>query len=301
MTTTTTTTTGPRRALGRGLESLLPSRPAEPVVNQTLQPVRDVPVSEIDPNPYQTRRHFDETAIAELAESICANGVMQPIVVRPVNGRYQLIAGERRWRASQKAGREWIPAVIKQVSNQQALEMTIIENLQREDLNPMEQARAFERLAQDFNLTQEQMSQRTGKERASIANFLRLLKLPQGVQDLIECNDLSLGHAKVLLMLDTPEAQWKAVEQVRAQSLSVRQTEQLVHRQLHPQDLPEREPKDKRSADPNVRAAEEGLQRALGVRVTIRDNQGKGKIVIEYASLEDFDRILESLGERPSA
>lgn len=297
---TTTTTNGPRRALGRGLESLLPSRPAEPVVNQAVQLVRDLPVSEIDANPYQTRRHFDETAIAELAESIRANGVMQPIVVRPVNGRYQLIAGERRWRASQKAGREWIPAVIKQVSNQQALEMTIIENLQREDLNPMEQARAFERLGQDFNLTQEQMSQRTGKERATIANFLRLLKLPQGVQDLIERNEISLGHAKVLLMLDTPEAQWKTVEQVRSQSLSVRQTEQLVHRLLHPQDAPEREPKDVR-ADPNVRAAEEGLQRALGVRVTIRDKQGKGKIVIEYASLEDFDRILESLGDRRPA
>jgi ParB family chromosome partitioning protein len=261
-----------------------------------VQPVRDLPVSEIDPNPYQTRQHFDEQAIAELADSIRANGVMQPIVVRPVNGRYQLIAGERRWRASQKAGREWIPAVIKQVSNQQALEMTIIENLQREDLNPMEQARAFERLAQDFNLTQEQISQRTGKERASIANFLRLLKLPQGIQELIERTDLSLGHAKVLLMLDTAEMQWKAVEQVRAQSLSVRQTEQLIQRLLHPQDAAEREPKDKPLVDPNVRAAQEGLQRALGVRVTIRDNKGKGKIVIEYASLEDFDRIVEALG-----
>ena len=295
---TTSTTTAPRRALGRGLESLLPSRPAEPVINQTVQPVRDLPVSEIDPNPYQTRHHFDEQAIAELAESIRANGVLQPIVVRPVNGRYQLIAGERRWRASQKAGREWIPAVIKQVSNQQALEMTIIENLQREDLNPMEQARAFERLGQDFNLTQEQISQRTGKERASIANFLRLLKLPQGVQELVERDELSLGHAKVLLMLDTPEAQWKVVEQVRSQALSVRQTEQLIQRLLHPQDAAERGPKDKRATDPNVRAAEEELQRALGVRVTIRDKQGKGKIVIEYASLEDFDRILESLGEK---
>lgn len=299
--TTTTTTTGPRRALGRGLESLLPSRPAEPVINQAVQPVRDLPVSEIDPNPYQTRHHFDEHAIAELAESIRANGVLQPIVVRPVNGRYQLIAGERRWRASQQAGREWIPAVIKQVSNQQALEMTIIENLQREDLNPMEQARAFERLGQDFNLTQEQISQRTGKERTSIANFLRLLKLPQGVQELVECNELSLGHAKVLLMLDTPEAQWKVVEQVRSQSLSVRQTELLIQRLLHPHDAPEREAKDKRATDPNVRAAEEELQRALGVRVTIRDKQGRGKIVIEYASLEDFDRIVESLGERKPA
>ncbi|HKR29919.1 MAG TPA: ParB/RepB/Spo0J family partition protein, partial [Terriglobales bacterium] len=183
--TITTTQSGPRKALGRGLESLLPSaRPAETTTSAALPPnaVRDLPISEIDPNPYQTRTNFDDQALNELAASIQSNGIVQPIVVRPVNGRFQLIAGERRWRASQKLGREFIPAVIKQVSNEQAMEMTIVENLQREGLNPMEEARAFERLAREFSLTQEQMSQRTGRERASIANLLRLLRLPEGVQ-----------------------------------------------------------------------------------------------------------------------
>src|SRR5690348_12086603 len=164
--TIATTQSGPRKALGRGLESLLPSsRPAETTISTALPPnaVRDLPITEIDPNPYQTRTNFDDQALNELAASILTNGIVQPIVVRPINGRYQLIAGERRWRASQKLNREFIPAVVKQVSNEQAMEMTIVENLQREGLNPIEEARAFERLAREFNLTQEQMSQRTGQ------------------------------------------------------------------------------------------------------------------------------------------
>ena len=298
--TTTTTQSGPRKALGRGLESLLPStRPAE-TVSAALSPnaVRDLPISEIDPNPYQTRSNFDDQALSELAASIQANGIVQPIVVRPMNGRFQLIAGERRWRASQKLGHEFIPAVVKQVSNEQAMEMTIVENLQREGLNPMEEARAFERLARDFHLTQEQMSQRTGRERASIANLLRLLRLPETVQQSIEKSDLTAGHAKALLALDNPETITSAAQKVRQLSLSVRQTEEMVHRMLAPGDAEQPEAKPKRAVDPNVRAAEEELQRALGVRVTIRDNKGKGKIVIEYASLEDFDRVVETFSSR---
>jgi ParB family transcriptional regulator, chromosome partitioning protein len=289
-----------RKALGRGLESLLPSaRPAETAPTTVLhgqQAVRDLPISEIDPNPYQTRTTFDEQALNELAASILVNGIVQPIVVRPHDGRYQLIAGERRWRASQKLGREIIPAVIKQVSNEQAMEMTIVENLQREGLNPIEEARAFDRLSSEFNLTQEQMSQRTGRERASIANLLRMLRLPETVQQAIEKGELSAGHAKVLLMLDAPDAILSAVQKIRAASLSVRQTEELIHRMLAPQDgSAQSDAKPKRPVDPNVRAAEEEMQRALGVRVTIRDNKGKGKITIEYASLEDFDRVVETL------
>jgi ParB family transcriptional regulator, chromosome partitioning protein len=297
---TIATPTGPRKALGRGLESLLPSaRPTEQSPTTVLhgqQAVRDLPISEIDPNPYQTRTTFDEQALNELAASILVNGIVQPIVVRPHDGRYQLIAGERRWRASQKLGREIIPAVIKQVSNEQAMEMTIVENLQREGLNAMEEARAFDRLSSEFNLTQEQMSQRTGRERASIANLLRMLRLPETVQQAVEKGELSAGHAKVLLMLDAPDAILSAVQKIRAASLSVRQTEELIHRMLAPQDgsaQPDNKPK--RAVDPNVRAAEEEMQRALGVRVTIRDNKGKGKITIEYASLEDFDRVVETL------
>jgi ParB family transcriptional regulator, chromosome partitioning protein len=296
---TIATPTGPRKALGRGLESLLPSaRPTEPSPTTVLhgQAVRDLPISEIDPNPYQTRTTFDEQALNELAASILVNGIVQPIVVRPHDGRYQLIAGERRWRASQKLGREIIPAVIKQVSNEQAMEMTIVENLQREGLNAMEEARAFDRLSSEFNLTQEQMSQRTGRERASIANLLRMLRLPETVQQAIEKGELSAGHAKVLLMLDAPDAILSAVQKIRAASLSVRQTEELIHRMLAPQDgSAQSDNRPKRVVDPNVRAAEEEMQRALGVRVTIRDNKGKGKITIEYASLEDFDRVLETL------
>jgi ParB family transcriptional regulator, chromosome partitioning protein len=296
----TTPSTGVRKALGRGLESLLPSaRPVAPPPTSHLQgqSVRDVPVTEIDPNPYQTRANINDQALNELAASILVNGIVQPIVVRPMNGRYQLIAGERRWRASQKIGKEFIPAVIKQVSNEQAMEMTIVENLQREGLNPMEEARAFDRLSREFNLTQEQMSQKTAKDRASIANLLRLLRLPEAIQHAIEKGDLTAGHAKVLLMLDSPEAILAAAQKIRAASLSVRQTEEMIHRLLAPQDGVSQEPKAKRAVDPNVRAVEEELQRALGVRVMIQDNKGKGKIVIEYASLEDFDRVVETLSK----
>jgi len=296
------TNSGVRKALGRGLESLLPSSrptpaPAEPNGPSAPQgqAIRDLPIGEIDPNPYQTRTTFDEQALNELAASILVNGIVQPIVVRPQSGRYQLVAGERRWRACQKLGREFIPAVIKQVSNEQAMEITIVENLQREGLNPMEEARAFDRLGREFNLTQEQMSQRTGRERASIANLIRLLRLPEPIQQSIERGEMTAGHAKALLALETPDAILKAAQKVRQLSLSVRQTEDMVHRMLAPGDEKQPDGKPARALDPNVRAAEEQLQRALGMRVTIRDTKGKGRILIEYGSLEDFDRVVEVL------
>jgi len=254
--------------------------------------VRDIPVTEIDPNPYQTRANFDDHALNELAASILVNGIVQPIVVRPMNGRYQLIAGERRWRASQKIGRESVPAVVREVSDQQAMEMTIVENLQREDLNPMEQAKAFDRLSREFGLTQEQMAQRTGKDRASIANFLRLLKLPTDVQMEIDGCNLTFGHAKVLMALEAAESISKAAKQVITQALSVRKTEELVYNLLHPV---EKAKKPEKAQDPNVREAARLLQQSLGVRVEIDDHKGKGKIVLKYASLEDFDRIVEML------
>ena len=179
-----------RKALGRGLDSLLPSRPTmSPIAMpaQATASAQEIPIDSIDPNPYQTRRRINEAALEELAESIRASGVVQPVVLRPTaNGRFQLVAGERRWHASRRAGKTTIPAVVRQISNEQAMEITIIENLQREDLNPMEQARAFERLSREFSLTQEQIASRTGKDRASIANFIRLLKLPEDVQNALE-------------------------------------------------------------------------------------------------------------------
>ncbi|MGA2963304.1 MAG: ParB/RepB/Spo0J family partition protein [Candidatus Korobacteraceae bacterium] len=286
-----------RKVLGRGLDTLIPAARAATATQPTPGPgemIHQLAVEQIDRNPYQTRSRFDEAALAELAESIKASGVVQPILVRPqLGGRFQLIAGERRWLASQRAGKTTVPAIVKQVSNEQAMEMTIVENLQREDLNPVEQARAYERLGREFGLTQEQMAQRTGKERSSVANFLRLLKLPSEVQTLLEESKLSFGHAKALMTLDSPEAVLKLANRAVALSMSVRQVEATVHSLVHPE--PKRE-KAERQVDPNVKEAERQMQRALGVRVQITDNKGSGKIVIEYKSLEDFDRVVEVLG-----
>jgi ParB family chromosome partitioning protein len=291
-----------RKALGRGLDTLLPaargiqaSTPAATGAPQqpAADTVRDIPVGLIDRNPYQTRTQFDEAALNELAESIQVSGVIQPVTVRNHAGRYQLITGERRWLASQRAGKPTVPAIVRQVSNEQAMEITIIENLQREDLNAVEQARAFERLAREFGLTQEQMAQRTGKDRSSVSNFLRLLKLPPDVLTLVESNKLSFGHAKALMALDSPEAMLRLATRALQLSLSVRQLESAAYNHMHPEPaLRKPEP----VADPNVREAEQQLQRTLGLRVQILDKHGKGKIILEYKSLEDFDRVLEMLG-----
>ena len=289
-----------RKALGKGLESLLPSVKASVDTAPPRQAdgtPREIPVSEIDRNPYQTRTRFDESLLSELAASIKATGVVQPVLVRPLpNGRFQLIAGERRWLASQVAGKETIPAILRHVSDEQAMEMTIVENLQRTDLNPMEQARAFDRLGQEFKLTQEQMAQRTGKDRASVANFLRLLRLPVEVQGKVEAGELTFGHARALLALENPDTILKAAQKVTALSMSVRQTESYVQGILHPEKN-HGEEKAKESLDPNVREARDLLQRALGLKVTIEDKNGRGRVIIEYSKLEDFDALMERLGE----
>jgi ParB family chromosome partitioning protein len=213
--------------------------------------------------------------------------------------RYQLITGERRWLASKKAGKATIPAIVQRVNDEQVLEMTIVENLQRADLNPMEQARAFYRLANEFKLTQEQVAVRTGKERATVANFLRLMKLPEGVQVKVETGDLTFGHAKALLALDHAEAIANAAQKVMALSLSVRQTENYVNGLINPE---AREKKasalPEQTADPNVREAEDRLRRSLGLKVKIEDKKGKGRVIIEYSGLEDFDALLEMLGSK---
>ena len=285
-----------RRALGKGLDSLLP----RPVIAPTGEPEggkpREIPVEHIDPNPFQTRSHVNEEQLAELAASIAANGVVQPILVRPLaGGRFQLIAGERRWRASKLAGKATVPAILRQVSDEQAMEITIVENLQRADLNPMEQARAFERLSREFHMTQEQMAQRTGKDRATVSNFLRLLKLPSNVQTRVEAGELTFGHARALLALEHAEEVEKAAQRIVALSMSVRQTESYVQGLIDPSRKAKKEPKEAPPVDPNVRDAQEQLQRALGLKVTIDDHNGRGKVVIEYARLEDFDALMERL------
>ncbi len=294
-----------RRALGRGLESLLPSKPAAapPPVPAPSKPdgkAFEIDVDLIDRNPFQTRTHFDEAKLAELAGSIAASGVVQPIAVRPLKeGRYTLITGERRVLASKKAGLKTIPAVVREVSDVQAMEMTIVENLQRADLNPMEQARAFHRLSSDFHMTQEQMAIRTGKERSSVTNFLRLLRLPEMLQDSVENGTLTFGHARALLALENADAILAAGKKVLALNLSVRATENFVQGILAP------EPKSKQAkpvapTDPNVREAQDQLRRSLGLKVTIEDKKGKGKVIIEYSGVEDFDAILTALGDKPS-
>ena len=298
--------TDKRRALGRGLESLLPSRPkptieiaASAAVPAAEGKPLEISVEKIDRNPFQTRKAFDEEKLDELAASIKASGVVQPILVRPgAEGRYTLVTGERRWLASQRAGKATIPAMVREVSDVQAMEMTIVENLQREDLNPMEQAHAFERLSREFRLTQEEMAQRTGKDRASVGNFLRLLKLPDDAQLYVEMGILSFGHARALLALP-PEQISKAAAKVISLHLSVRSTEKYVQGLLNPEmvakpvKLPEAQ-----WVDPNVREAEDRLRRSLGLKVTIDDKHGRGKVIIEYAGVDDFDAILSALGQQ---
>jgi ParB family transcriptional regulator, chromosome partitioning protein len=296
-----------RRALGKGLEALLPHRSVpQPIQIHAATEAAPAPAAPdgkplelaldlIDRNPFQTRSQFDEAALEELATSIAATGVVQPILVRPIaDGRYQLIAGERRLMASRKAGKTTIPAVVRQASDEQAMEMTIIENLQRADLNPMEQARAFDRLGREFQMTQEQMAKRTGKDRASVANFLRLLRLPTEIQGKVEAGDLSFGHARTLLALESPDAIMKAAQKVLALSMSVRQTESFVQNMLNPEKAEKKE-KSKEPLDPNVREARDQMQRALGLKVAIEDRGGKGKVIIEYANLEAFDSLMERI------
>lgn len=306
-----------RRALGRGLDSLLPSGPRivsaaapaampapasanipEPQGRPRGDTVAEIPLDFIDENPYQTRRTFDPAALQELSESIQVNGLAQPIVVRPGNnGRYLLVLGERRCRALRLAGKTTIPAIIRGLNEQQAAEMTIIENLQRQDLNCLEQARAFARLSRDFTLTQEQIGQRTGVSRESVANYMRLLKLPETVLNWIGQGKLGFSEARILLeaaaYLDTPGLE-KLAEEALTSEWTVKELQARLN-QLKQFGTSSAEPLPPKPIDPNVRAAQTELERRLGMRVRITDHKGKGKIVIEYRNLADFDRILELL------
>jgi len=249
----------------------------------------------IDANPYQTRYKFREEDLDDLASSIQVSGVLQPIVVRPGrDGHYVLIVGERRMRASKLAGKTTIPALIRHVSEQQAAEMTVTENLQRQDLNPLEQAFAFARLSKDFKLTQEQIGQGVGISRESVSNYMRLLKLPPKVQEYIGHGTLGFSEARVLLTLDDAPTIEKIAAQAVKEGLSVDALEVLVLRARGLLETPEA-PKGggARWVDPNVRQAQRELERILGTRVRIRDRNGEGKIVIEYNRLEDFDRVME--------
>jgi ParB family chromosome partitioning protein len=273
------------------LEALSEQRAAR---RQPEDAIMRVPLDQIDENPYQTRMKFDERALQELAESIRASGVVQPVVVRPSSsGRFVLILGERRCRAAKLAGETTIPAIVRQVSNEQAAEMTIVENLQRQDLNCLEQASAFARLSREFGMTQEQIGVRTGCSRESVANYMRLLKLPEEVRAYLASGELGFSEARVLLQLGNPELIPQMAKRAVDERMSVAQLGLAVERfNMPPDGQPEPPAK---TADPNVRAAQSELERLLGCKVKISDRKGKGRIVIEYASLDDFDRVVEML------
>jgi len=246
----------------------------------------------IDPSPYQPRTRFREEALDELARSIVASGIVQPLVVRRMGNRYQLIAGERRWRAAQRASLRRVPVVIRDVPEQSAMEMTVVENLQREDLNPIEQARAFQRLTDDFTMTQEQVAERTGKDRTTIANALRLLKLDDTIQDLIEDGLVSAGHGRALLAIESLEERLETARRVSQGGLTVRQVERLSTHSSKPKATA-----TELVADPNVKAALDELQRKYGTRVQMRAiSPGKaGQLVFEYYDASDLTRLYDQL------
>ena len=274
-----------RRALGKGLSQL--------IAEQFEGPPTEASVDAISPNPYQPRHAFDEEALEDLAQSIREHGILQPLTVRPLSeGRYELIAGERRLRAAKLAGLDTVPISIRSATDQNALELALIENVQREDIGPMECARAYRKLQEDFQLTQELISQKVGKSRTSIANTIRLLKLPKRVQEGLERNLITEGHARALLALDHEPAMLAGYEKILAKGLTVRDVEAM---NKPPVAAPPKEPKAK---DPNETAIEEALARVVGAPIKIERRGRHGTLSIEFFSDDDLDRILEFLGLR---
>ena len=288
----------PRRALGRGLGALLPTRAtsatvAVPAETQESKETNRIAIELIDPNPSQPRRVFQAETLHQLAQSILQHGIMQPILVRPNGGRYQLVTGERRWRAARIAGLKEVPAVVQEVSDERLLEITLIENVQREDLNPIELALAFDRMAKELSLSQEEIGSRTGKDRSTIANSIRLLQLPSDLQQLVAERRLSPGHARSLLALPTEDMQRKLAEKIVAQGLSVRQVERMTKQLTEPRDPNE---DIDQALDPNVKAAISEMERVLGTKVRIVEkSEQRGRIEIEYYSTEDLDRIYSAI------
>jgi ParB family chromosome partitioning protein len=305
----------PRNALGRGLGALIREpEPTAPVVDTQTpsavatvggaaaaparEPVhhgpQEIDIDLVEPSPYQPRTRFREEALDELARSIQASGIIQPIVVRPIGNRFQLIAGERRWRAAQRAGLKKASAIVRQVSDELALEMTLVENIQREDLNPIEAARAFARLMDEFQLTQELVAERTGKDRATVANAVRLLKLEASIQDWIEEGKLTAGHGRALLAVIDPQLRMRYAQRAARGGLTVRQIERLASRHARG-----RKEKSEIHIDPNIREALDELQRHLGTKILLRQRTKlrPGQLVLEY--YEDaqlmglYDRLMK--------
>ena len=283
-----------RRPLGRGLGALIPEGPPA-----TASAERRVPIGEIRPNPRQPRRFFDEDRITELAESIRQQGILQPLVVRRVEHGYELIIGERRFRAAQRAGLERVPVVVKEVTDAESLEMALVENIQREELTPIEEALAYRQLMEEFHLTQEEVANRVGKSRPVVTNLLRVLQLPEEIKEEVDRGNLSVGHARTLLALATPEQQLELARKIMRQGLSVRETETLVarapERLLAEDALPSSA--NERSARPDlfIPALEEELIRALGTKVRLHPRKKGGRIEIEYYSNEELEGLVRRL------
>jgi ParB family transcriptional regulator, chromosome partitioning protein len=277
-----------RRALGRGLSALLSDTPPQ---GEELQ---EVDTDLIEPNPDQPRTNFSEAKLDELAQSIRSNGIVQPILLRRVsNGRYQIVAGERRWRAAQRAGLHRVPAVVRNISDDKLLELALIENIQRQELNPIEEAMAYQRLIHSLGLTQDEVARQVGKERSSIANYLRLLKLPADIQKMLEEEAISMGHARALLGLDSKDDQKKLADDIVNQKLSVRDVEQAVKNRSKEPVI--RDASTAVSNDANIRAAELKLKRFLETPVKIHLNTSGGRIEIAFGSTSELDRIYSIL------
>ncbi len=282
-----------KHGLGRGLGALLaPAASSGPSTEPQAEPIKEIPIDSITPNPQQPRKVFEIGALNELGASMRQSGVIQPVVVRPAGHGYELIVGERRWRAAKIAGLSKIPALVREASDAQALELALVENLLREDLNPMEEAEAYQRLLAQFTWTQEELAARVGRDRSSIANCLRLLKLPEAIQADLRAGRLTMGHARALLSLGSMAEQLRLREEILAHSWSVRTTEEDVQRKRgHSPRRPVR-----RSAE--LAALEEGLREALLTRVRLVGNERRGRIEIAYSSREDLDRLGDLLTAR---
>jgi ParB family transcriptional regulator, chromosome partitioning protein len=278
-----------RPALGRGLSALIPDAPAPAAPERAL----DVDIDLLQPNKFQPRTQMDDGRIEELARSIRSNGVIQPIVVRKAEHGYEIVAGERRWRASQRAGLLKVPVVVRDIPDDRLLAAALIENIQREDLNPIEEAHAYRRLGDEFGLTQEQIAESVGKDRSSVANYVRLLRLPPEVRDHVGGRTLSMGHARALLGLPDAESQLRVGRQIVEKGLSVRDTEALVKRAVSPAPQKPELPKDV-----HTRAAEDRLRFALGTRVRIARKGKGGRIEIDFGDENELQRIYEQLTDK---
>lgn len=288
-----------KTGLGKGLSALIPVVPPAAREASRESPTSEVDIERIGPSPFQPRRSFDEVKLQELALSIRNQGIIQPLVVRPKGERFELIAGERRWRAAIKAGLSKVPVVVREATDNDALQLALIENLQREDLNAIEEAQGYRRLQEEFHWSQEEMAEKVGKSRPAVANAMRLLALPEEVQQEVASGNLPAGQARALLGLQTEAMIVTACREVIGKALSTRETEKLV-RSLK---LGRRPKRQAPGMDPDLQSLMEELQRALGTKVRIipKARSNKGKIEIEYYTLADLDRIIESVAKRPPA